>query len=207
MLYRITGNPDPELVAVHGCNYVGPGIISIYCQRHFIVTVIQEISHLPLPILSFLFPPLQSRARIYLPDTAHSFPDLTLPIGTALEAVGGGLEVHHGLVDGLLGGGHEGAVLDDVLVEGLAREDDEVGGFAGALFDVRRHLVAGLLEHHVVVGRDGLAFWLVAVRERHGTLERVRECVPARGEFLFQLAAGLEGHVQEPDGSVCEVLE
>lgn len=158
------------------------------------------------PLFSFLVN-ISLQARRDSSDTTHGLADLALPIGAPLEAVGRGLEIHHGLVDGLLGGGDEGAVLDDVLVEGLAGEDDEAGGVAGTLLNVRGDLVAALLEDDVVVRRDGLARGFAAVRERHGPLERVRERVPPLRQLLLQLAARLQRHVQQPHGRVREVFE
>lgn len=142
-----------------------------------------------------------------LSNASHGLSNLTFPVRRPLEPVARGLKVHHGLVHGLFARGDERAVLHHGLVEGLAGDQDEPRGLGGPLLDVGGDDVSGLLEHDVVVRRDGLADLFGAVSKRHGALQRVREGVPSRREFLGDGPARSDRHVEEPHGRVREVLE
>lgn len=58
-----------------------------------------------------------------------------------------------------------------------------------------------------MVRGDGLADLLGAVPERHGPFQRVGKGVPPLRQFLRDLPARPDGHVQEPHRGVREVLE
>lgn len=135
----------------------------------------------------------------------HAFANLALPVLSTLEAIGEGLVVVQSLVDALLGVENKGAVLDDLLVEGSAGNDDEAGVYLG--FGVRLDVdfVAFLFKDNVVELLDlcaGSSFAVVGF-----TVKDVGEGVPALGDGLRDLGTGLHSNVEDPDGGVGEVLD
>src|SRR5271155_789363 len=94
---------------------------------------------------------------IYPSLCPHALPNFTLPTLRPLKPIGMRLEVHHSLIDLGLARGDKRSVLHNRLVQRLPGDQDESGLFAGAIFDGRSDKVAFLLEHDVVVGRDGVA--------------------------------------------------
>lgn len=135
----------------------------------------------------------------------HALANFALPVLSTLEAIGEGLVVVQSLVDTLFGVEDKGAVLDDFLVKRSAGNDDEAGVFLGFGVGLNVDFVAFLFKDNVVELLDlcaGSSFAVVGL-----TVEDVREGVPALGDGLGDLGAGLHGNVEDPDGGVGEVLD
>lgn len=149
----------------------------------------------------------------------HALSDFTLPILCPLKSVGVRAVVHHGLVNLFLAVDDKGAVLHDLLVQRQAGNEDETSVLGGVGGDGHDDAVALLLEDDVVVLADGRRLLLddvvgqllsrvdAAVQEARGAGQGVGESVEALGKGLDEAAAGLDGHVEKPDGRVGELLD
>lgn len=136
---------------------------------------------------------------------SHGLSDLALPILRPLEPVHVELVVHQGGAHLFGGVEHERAVLDDLLVEDLAGDQDEPRLLGGVRGDLDDDGVALLLEHAVVVLVDlGLG---VAGPEEGRALELVGERVPALGQGLGERPSRLHLDVEEPHRRVRQVLD
>lgn len=141
----------------------------------------------------------------------HALANLAPPTLGPFEAIGMALEIHHRFHDAFSAVEDKRAILDDVLVEGLPGKENEPSLFRGALLHPSRHRVsfAIVLEDDGVVGGDGgcCIVGAGAVAEGDDAGQGVREGVPALGQFLADLPAGPDGHVEHPDRRVGQISD
>lgn len=190
------------------------------------------------PLLLSRSPPYQSLFLFLVSkNLSHEIlTDSTFPAGRAFEAVGVGLVIEHGLVDGVLGGEHKGTVLDDFLIERGTGDEDylsmhrrigwlvsffsfrgkgakeskkrtKMAVFLGICIYLDVNRITRLFKDHVMIWSDRLGVVSAGTRKGCRAGEGVGETIPVGRKRLPDVASRFDGDVQEPDGRVREIAD